>query len=198
MITGKEVIKVQGPTSSDQQAHECDIAIVLDKLTADAMVWLDYRRAQQAWESNARAAKRLDGKKQEAAIMEVVEDFCSTWAPVAQTTEDAVIPVVCESITTLVEKASLSKEDVYAIFIVLFDFLDHTFHTNMLPALRLISDFVSNNPEKSGAIVIAPITGKYDAYTIRRQSMQQSKRFEDSLQARSRFFSGSAWNACFG
>ncbi len=34
----------------------------------------------------------------------------------------------------------------------------------MISALRLISDFISNHPENSGAAVIAPNVGKYDAY----------------------------------
>ena len=64
------------------------------------MAWLDYRRALQAWEPNTRAAKRLDDKKESAYIKEVVEDFCSTCAPVCQQAEEAVIPFICESITT--------------------------------------------------------------------------------------------------
>ena len=78
------------------------------------MIRLEHRRAQNAWRPNARVAKRLAGKKQEAEIMEVAEAFCSTWAPIAKKTEDAVIPFVCESITTWGDMASLSKENIYA------------------------------------------------------------------------------------
>ena len=97
------------------------------------MLWLDYRRALKAWESSTRAAKRLEAKQQEAETMEVVEAFCSTWSPIAKKTEDAVIPFVCESSTTWVEKASLSKESIYTVFIVWFDVLGHKYHANMLP-----------------------------------------------------------------
>ena len=71
MTTATDGIKVQGPESLEQETQACDMAIFLEKLTAEVMVWLDYRRALKAWEPNTRAAKRLDDKKQEAEIVEV-------------------------------------------------------------------------------------------------------------------------------
>ena len=56
-------------------------------------------------------------------------------APVAKKTEDAVLRFVCERITTWVEKASLSNENIYAVFIVRYDVLGQKLHTNMLPTL---------------------------------------------------------------
>ena len=75
-----------------------------------------------------------------------MKDFCSTWAPIAKKTEDAVIPFVCETTTTWVEKESLRKDSIYAVFILQFDVLGQKYHTNMVPTLRLISDCISNNP----------------------------------------------------
>ena len=135
MIIGKEVVKVQCLTPLEQQAQECEIAVFFERLTAEVMVWLDYRCALQAWESNGRVAKRREDKTQEADIIEVVEAFCSTWSHIAKESEDAVIPFVCESITIGVEKASLSNENIYAVFIVRYDVLGQKLHTNMLPTL---------------------------------------------------------------
>ncbi len=71
------------------------------KMTAEVTLWLEYQRSRQTWESNDRAQKRLVDKKQEPYINMDVADFCPTWAPSAKQTEDAVIPSVCVSITTL-------------------------------------------------------------------------------------------------
>ena len=60
--------------------------------------------------------------------------------------------------------ASLSKENIYTIFILQFDALGQKYRTSMLPTLRFISDVTSNNPENSGAIVCAPNTGEGVAY----------------------------------
>ena len=164
MITGKEVVKVQGPTSLEHQAQECEIALFVEKLKDEVKLWLEYKRAKQVWDANTRAAKRKEDKIQDIEIKQLADNFCSTWAPIAKKSEEAVTPFVCESIATWAEKESLSKDKIWTIWVLRFDVLGPKYHTNLLPALRLISDYISNNIEKSGAIVIAPNTGKDDAY----------------------------------
>jgi hypothetical protein len=58
----------------------------------------------------------------------------------------------------------MRKENTYTIFTVRFDVLGQKYHTNMLPTFHFIFAYISNNPENSGAIVIAPNTGKDDDY----------------------------------
>ena len=164
MVTGKEVVKAQCHTPLDQQAQERDIALFLGMLTGDVTLLFACRRLQQDWEPNHRAQKRIDDQTQEADINNVVEELCSTCAPIATKTEGAVIPFVCESITTWAETESLSQFNSYTIFLVRFDVLGPTYHANMIPTFPLVSAYISNNPGNSGTIVIASNTGNDEHY----------------------------------
>ena len=78
--------------------------------------------------------------------------------------EDGVIPYICDCLTTLCEKAEISKDKVFVIFLVRFDQLGQKYHANLNATVRILSDFINQKPAKAGALVLAPNTGKDDAY----------------------------------
>ena len=76
--------------------------------------------------------------------------------------EDGVIPYICDCLTTMCEKAELAKDKVTVIFVVRFDQLGQKYHTNLNATVRILSDFINQEPAKSGALVLAPNIGKDD------------------------------------
>ena len=165
MITGKQS-KVQGPGSAtlEERAESIEVEQFMQKLKADTEKWVLYQRALQVWQAETKKQKRLDNEAQEALITEFAHKFCTNFAPVARMSEEGVIPYLCECINTWCEVQDMSKENVHIIFLVRLDVLGQKYHTNLSPALRLVSDFINQDPERAAAVFFAPNTGKDDVY----------------------------------
>ena len=165
MITGKQ-FKVPGPESAtlEERAEEIEVQQFKQKLTSEADKFVMYRRQFDIWQAATRKQRTDDNKDQEKLIQKFADTWCSTYFPVSKLSEDGVIPYICECLTTVCEKAELSKERMFVIFLVRFDQLGQKYHTNLASAVRIISDFISQEPAKAGALVLAPNTGKDDVY----------------------------------
>ena len=165
MITGKQS-KVPGPESAtlEERAESIEVEQFKEKLKADTEKWVLYRRALQVWQAETRKQKREDNQSQETLITDFAHKFCTDFAPVSRLPEEGVIPYICECISAWCEKQELSKEKVLIIFLVRLDVLGVKYHTNLSPAIRLLSDSISQDPERTCGVVFAPNTGKSDAY----------------------------------
>ena len=164
MVTGKEAPKVSGPRSLEVQAEEVEVALFKEKLDGEVKLWNEYKRGKAAWEASTRQAKRQDNNAQGIRIIEKANSVCTDYTPVSKLCQDGVQAWIMECISNWTEKESLSKDNIYTIFIVRLDVLGQKYHINLYPTLRLISDYISHEPMRSAAIVIAPNSGKDDAY----------------------------------
>ena len=86
------------------------------------------------------------------------------WAPVAKLTEEGVTPFICEAMAAWAGQEGVSKENIHVVFVIRLDVLGRKYHVNLCPTVRLVSDFISQNPKTACAVVIAPNTGKDDVY----------------------------------
>lgn len=165
MITGKQS-KVPGPSPAtlDEQAGDIELEQFKAKLRIETDKWVEYQRALQVWQAETRKQKRTDNIAQENLIKEKADDFCSLYCPVSKLSEDGVVPFICESISQFCEKAELSKENIHVVFVARLDVLGRKYHTNLHATVRMLSDFISQEPAKACAVVIAPNTGKDDTY----------------------------------
>jgi len=164
MITGQQS-KVQGSSVGlEEQAEDIEMEQFKEKLKADTEKWVMYQRNFQVWQAETRKQKREDNQTQEEAIKLFADKFCTNFCPVSRLTEDGVVPYICESVSGWCEKEELSKENVHFVFLVRLDVLGQKYHTNLHSTVRLISDFISQKPERAAAVIIAPNTGKDDAY----------------------------------
>ena len=165
MITGKQS-KVQGPGSAtlEQRAESIEVEQFKDKLKADTDKWILYRRSLQVWQSETRKLKREDNQTQEKKITEFADKFCTDFTPVSRLSEDGVVPYICECISHWCEKQELSKENIRIVFLVRLDVLGQKYHTNLNPAIRILSDCINQDPQRTSGLVFAPNTGKDDVY----------------------------------
>ena len=165
MVTGKQ-LKVPGPgsLSLEERAEDIEVMQFKEKLTSETEKWVMYKRQLDIWQAATRKQKREDNQAQETQITKFADTWCSTYMPVSKLSEDGVIPYICECLTTMCEKAEISKERVFVIFLARFDQLGQKYHTNLNSTVRILSDFINQEPAKSGALVLAPNTGKDDAY----------------------------------
>ena len=167
MVTGKN-LAVQGPRSTeltiDQRAESILVEQFKEKLKDEVELFVKFRRQLQVWQADTRKEKREHNETQEKNIEKTADSFCSLYAPVSKLSEDRVIPYICDSISNWCEKIELSKDNVWICFIVRFDALGQKYHTNLQAMARILSDFISNNPVKASAVVIAPNTGKDNVY----------------------------------
>ena len=166
MITGTQVKSVQGPGSVtlELRAESIEVEQFKEKLKGDTDKWVMYRRALQVWQAETRKQKREDNETQETRIAEFAHNFCTQFTPVSKLSEEGVIPYLCDCIATWCEKQELSKESIHVVFLIRLDVLGQKYHTNLNPAIRLLSDFLSLDPEKTSGVVFAPNTGKDDVY----------------------------------
>ena len=168
MITGKQS-KVPGPESLslEEQAENIDIEQFQDKLKGETEKWDTYQRALQVWQAETRQQKRDDNRAQEKLITDFSDAFCNNFFPVSRLSEDGVVPYICDCLSTWCEKEEMSKDNLHIVFLVRFDVLGQKYHTNLHATIRLLSDFISQEPVKASAVVIAPNTGKDDTYNER-------------------------------
>ena len=86
-------------------------------------------------------------------INNVAGDFVSIIAPTVRSTEDDVVPFICDSVARWADREEMSKERVYTCLSVRFDVLGGKFFANMNPALRIVSDLLSMNPSMSATVI---------------------------------------------
>ena len=165
MITGKQ-LKVSGPGSAnlEERAEEIEVQQFSEKLKKETELYNMYKRQLQVSQAQTRRQKREDNQTQEKTITDFSDSWCSTYCPVGKLSEDGVIPYICDCLTTLCEKAEISKDKVLVIFLVRFDQLGQKYHANLTATVCILSDFINQEPAKAGAVVLAPNTGKDDAY----------------------------------
>ena len=165
MITGKESkVPGQGSSTLEERAASIEVEQFKEKLKADTDKWVMYRRALEVWQAETKRQKREDNKTQEELITEFANDFCTISAPVSKLSEDGVIPYICDSVSSWCEKQELSKDNIHVVFLVRLDVLGQKYHTNLNPAIRLLSDCINQDSDKTCGLVFAPNTGKDDVY----------------------------------
>merc|ERR1712026_569445 len=105
-----------------------------------------YKRQLQISQAQTRRQKREDSQTQEKLITDFSDSWCSICCPVGQLSEDGVIPYICDCLTTMCEKAQVSKDKVFVIFLVRFDQLGQKYHANLNATVRILSDFINTQP----------------------------------------------------
>ena len=97
--------------------------------------------------------KRKTAKDLEEEINKVTREVVSIIAPTVRSTEDGVVPFICDSVARWADREKLSKERVYTCLIVRFDVLGGKSFANMNLALHIVSDLLSMNPSMSATVI---------------------------------------------
>ena len=165
MISGK----VQGPKTDQIQnvevaAETAELNLFKVRLSREAAMWSNYKRDRQLWDMTMKESKRVALKELDTAVRAKAESICHTCAPVRCLSEDGVVPFITEVTGNWVETEKLSKDHLHMVLVVRFDSLGHKYHTNVNPAVRIVSDMIAQDPVHVAAIFIAPNTGKDDTY----------------------------------
>jgi hypothetical protein len=126
-----------------------------------------------------RDEKRQAAKDLDRDIANLADKFSSVHLPTGKLAEDEVLPFIAEALSIWAEDENISKDRVHTIFLVRLDALGTKYFPNLNPAVRLLSDFIANNPALAAAVVIAPNTGKDDVYN--EQSVHQAGEDVDSF-----------------
>ena len=132
------------------------------KLLREVHSWTNYQRALKLHMAQDRDEKRQAAKDLDKDITNLADKFSSVHLPTSKLSEDGVLPSITEALSIWAEDEKISKDRVYTLFLIRLDALGTKRFVKLNPAVRLVSDFITNNAARAAAVVIAPNTGKDD------------------------------------
>ena len=168
-VAGQQ-LKVPGQRSTNTevvelQAEQAELNLFSAKLGREVTMWTSYRRNEALFEQTAATCRRESQKQLQSEIDSKAESFTASVAPVRRLADSAgVLPELGEFVSQWTKEFHISADKVHTCFMVRFDVLGNKFQANMESAIRIISDAIATEPERTMAVVFAPNTGMDEAY----------------------------------
>ena len=181
---------VHGQTSASEKADQASEArevaeLNLTKLKLDSEVaqYVEHKRQLRSFRARLHEDKVAANLEYTQALDKATTEFAEKWLPCRKIAAAGVLTYVHELTTSWTESQGFQKAKVLQLYIASFDKLGHHWEPNQAPTLEVIANAIGSSPERTAALVMAPLVGclgdGYDADAIRKAEDAMDKELRE-------------------